>query len=422
LDTSGAAYLSGLTASSEASFPDGDGFGPLTGPDTSFNGGGVNGFPVDAFVAKITSSGTSLAYAGYIGGSGDDSGAEIAVDGTGAAFIVGRTDSTESTFPDGDGFGALPSVDATYNGGFNDAFVAKVSSSGAALAYAGYIGGSPAKVGSGDDWGLGVDVDISGAAYVSGSTTSAEKTFPDGDGFGGVATFDGSYNGGYDGFVAKVAPPGTSLAYLGFIGGRGQRCCTGDFEPAQRIAVDASGAAYVVGYTSSDERTFPDGDGFGDVLSNDRSFNGGVKPVPNDAFVMKLVPAGTSPLFAGYVGGSGADCDGKKGPELASLIGTSGRDSVVGTARRDIIATLDGQDRIKGRAGRDFVCAGRGWDKINGGSGDDRLEGEAGADLLRGAGGDDLLKGGKGKDRCAGGAGRDKALRCERMNLGSIGR
>jgi len=414
VDASGDVYLSGGTASSETSFPDGDGLGPLPGPDGSFNGGSTETGP-DAFVAKINSAGSSFVYAGYLGGSGNETGSAISVDEAGAAYIAGRTDSTEGSFPDGDGFGALPTIDATYNGGFDDAFVAKVSPSGTALAYAGYIGGTPAMVGSGQDAGLGIAVDVTGAAYVSGSTTSAQASFPDGDGFGGVATFDGSYNGGDDGFVAKVAPPGTSLEYIGYIGGRGQQCCTSDFEPGEGIAVDLTGAASVVGYTSSDQKTFPDGDGFGDVPGPDRTFNGGVKPVPQDAFIVRLASAGTSLVFAGYIGGSGADCDGRKGPELATHIGTSGRDLVVGSPRRDIIATFGGRDRVRGRAGKDFVCAGKGGDKLNGGPGNDRLEGEGGPDVLLGAGGEDRLKGGKRSDLCVGGAGRDVALRCERM-------
>ena len=83
----------------------------------------------------------------------------------------------------------------TYNGGTYDAFVAKVNSSGSGLTYAGYIGGSV------DDIGNGIAVDSSGAAYVTGYTTSSEATFPE------VVGPDLTYNGGaYDGFVAKVAP------------------------------------------------------------------------------------------------------------------------------------------------------------------------------------------------------------------------
>ena len=62
-------------------------------PDPTQNGGH------DAFVAKVNASGTALVYCGYIGGSGDDEGDGIAVDGSGNAYVTGYTSSTEATFP-----------------------------------------------------------------------------------------------------------------------------------------------------------------------------------------------------------------------------------------------------------------------------------------------------------------------------------
>ena len=58
MDETGSAYVTGVTASSEDTFP------VTVGPDLSFNGGAY-----DAFVAKLDPSGTVLEYAGYIGGS-----------------------------------------------------------------------------------------------------------------------------------------------------------------------------------------------------------------------------------------------------------------------------------------------------------------------------------------------------------------
>ena len=85
------------------------------GPDLTYNGGSY-----DAFVAKIQPDGSGLVYAGYIGGSGADQGQGIAVDGSGAAYVVGYTTSTEATFP------VTVEPDLTADGG-NDAFVVKVS-------------------------------------------------------------------------------------------------------------------------------------------------------------------------------------------------------------------------------------------------------------------------------------------------------
>jgi hypothetical protein len=185
VDGSGNAYVTGLTSSTEATFP------VLEGPNLTYNG------DFDAFVAKVSSSGASLLYAGYIGGSGFDSARGIAVDGSGNAYVTGFTNSTEGTFP------VLAGPDLTHNGGV-DAFVAKVSSSGASLLFAGYIGGT------GADYGYGIAVDGLGNAYVTGNTTSTEASFPV------VGGPDLTYNGGSDAFVVKVVaddmPPASSAS------------------------------------------------------------------------------------------------------------------------------------------------------------------------------------------------------------------
>jgi hypothetical protein len=262
IDGDGNAYITGSTTPTEAAFP------VLVGPDLTFNGF------VDAFVAKVTADGTGLLYAGYIGGSGNDSGNGIAVDTDGNAYVTGETNSTEATFP------VVGGPDLTHNGGNLDAFVAKVTADGTSLLYAGYIGGS------GQDSGFGIAVDADGNAYITGLTGlgSTEATFPV------VGGPDLTYNGGvYDAFVAKVKADGTGLLYAGYIGGSGE-------DQGTSIAVDTDGNAYVTGFTTSTEATFP-------VLVGPNLIqNGG-----QDAFVAKVNADGTGLLYAGYIGGSGED-------------------------------------------------------------------------------------------------------------------
>ncbi len=88
VDAQGCAYLPGVTASSEKTFP------VAVGPDLSHNGGRW-----DAFVAKVEADGARLAYCGFIGGGRVDKGQGIAVDGAGRAHVCGMTQSTEGTFP-----------------------------------------------------------------------------------------------------------------------------------------------------------------------------------------------------------------------------------------------------------------------------------------------------------------------------------
>ncbi len=214
-----------------------------------------------------------LVYCGCIGGgSGEDIGTGVAVDGTGCAYVTGHTASGEGSFPEKVG------PDRFYNGGAFDAFVAKVNAAGTDLEYCGYIGGT------GKDEGFGIAVDASGNAYVTGRTSSSTD-------FPVLVGPDLVYNGGdFDAFVAKVNADGSGLAYCGYIGGS-----NGD--TAEGIAVDAWGNAYVTGSTASEQGSFPVTEG------PDASYNGG----PSDVFVAKVNADGSGLAYCGYIGGTGDD-------------------------------------------------------------------------------------------------------------------
>ena len=329
LDGAGNAYVTGQTSSTETTFP------VTGGPDLSHNGND------DVFVAKVAAAGTSLVYAGYIGGSGFDVGNGIAVDASGNSYVTGSTGST--AFP------VIGGLDPTYNLG-GDAFVAEVAAAGTSLLYAGYLGGS-----SGDT-GFGIAVDASGNAYVTGQTSSTEVTFPV------TVGPDLTYNlGAADAFVAKVAAAGTSILYAGYIGGS-------DFDIGRGIAIDGSGNAYVTGQTPSDESTFPVTGG------PDLTHNGNA-----DAFVAKVASAGTSLLYAGYIGGLFADTgfgiavDGAGNAYLTGYT-LSTEASFPVTGGPDLTSN-DGFDAFVAKvaaAGTSLVYAG-----YVGGSGDDRGHGIA---------------------------------------------
>jgi hypothetical protein len=181
--------------------------------------------------------------------------------------------------------------DLSYNGGSNDAFVAKVKANPNNsipvdnFDYCGYIGGNES------DSGSGIAVDGSGFAYVTG-TTYSNTTFPV---FMGP---DLAYNGGGDAFVAKVKPnPNDAISvnnfdYCGYIGGL-------DSDYGNGIAVDGSGRAYVIGYTKSDETT----EGFPVTVGPDLTYKYA------DAFVarVKANPNNAIPVnnfdYCGYIGG-----------------------------------------------------------------------------------------------------------------------
>ena len=161
------------------------------------------------------------------------------------------------------------------------------------LTYTTYVGGS------GTDIGNSIAVDAGGSTYVTGRTLSSQATFPTGGGFVGTPGFDQTFNSNYDAFVVKLNPSRTGLVYATYLGGSSG-------EDGIGIAVDAGGSAYVTGYTTSTQATFPDGDVNGndlmDVPGFDQTHNGDV-----DAFVVKLNPSGTALVYATYVGGSDLD-------------------------------------------------------------------------------------------------------------------
>jgi len=260
VDDAGNTYVTGETLSTEATFP------VTVGPDLTYNGGTED--YGDVFVAKVNADGTALDYCGYIGGGSAESAFGIAVDANGSAYVTGHTSSSD--------FPVTVGPDLTY-GGLGDAFVAKIDASGTALDYCGYIGGSSS------DWGYGIDVDDAGSAYVTGHTSSTEATFPVNLGP------DLTYNGLPDAFVAKVSITGAALEYCGYIGGN-------DSDLGKDLAVDASGRAYITGYTGSTEASFPV------IVGPDLSHNQSV-----DAFVARVASDGSDLEYCGYIGGRAWD-------------------------------------------------------------------------------------------------------------------
>jgi hypothetical protein len=265
-DGEGNAWVVGGTTSIDLT---NDGFDP------TFNG------VYDAFVAKL-SAGGSWEWSSYIGGSGYETALGIAVDAAGNLWVAGPTDSAD--FPGG-GF------DVTYNGGGNDAFIAKVNAD-ETFGWASYLGGS------GTDIAEGV-VAVGSDIFVTGNTSS--RNFPGG-------AFDATHNGGlWDTFVAKIGANG-SFRWGSYIGGS-------DDDVSEAIVGDASGNIWLAGYTSSAD--FPIG-GF------DPSYNGSI-----DAMIAMITDDVTPPSVT-----------------AASYLFETAPNSVRLTFSEDISASLTGSDLI----------------------------------------------------------------------------
>jgi hypothetical protein len=107
IDSLGNTYITGLTNSSN--FPT-----TLGAFDTSSNAWH------DGFVSKLNASGTALVYSTFLGGGEYDYGLGIAIDSLGNAYITGETNSTDFPITPG-------AFDTSYNGGYYDIFVTKMS-------------------------------------------------------------------------------------------------------------------------------------------------------------------------------------------------------------------------------------------------------------------------------------------------------
>ncbi len=225
VDAAGQAYVAGETYS-------------IDFPITS---GAVQTSPGLSFVTKFNAAGSGLIYSTYFGGEEAFTRA-IAVDGLGQTYLTGGVY--------GDGIpvtsGAfqklnnqLPYTNSNGPGEPYTGFVTKLSSTGSALVYSTFLGGSnnerADELGGGGEEGNAISVDTEGNAYVTGATSSTD--FPVTNG-----AFQTALNGPYSGvFVTKLNPTGSALVYSTYLG-------DGYDNVGQSIAVDASSRAVLEGY------------------------------------------------------------------------------------------------------------------------------------------------------------------------------
>jgi hypothetical protein len=173
VDIAGNAFVTGTTRSSDF---------PMAGTPSQPALAGL----LDAFVTKLGPTST-LVYSTFLGGSRDDDGLGIGLDGAGNAYVAGYTLSAD--FP----VAGAPSQPSS--SGFGDAFVSKLDPT-SALVDSTYLGGTD------NDVGWGIAVDGHGRAYIAGYTRSGD--FPT-----TCAPSQPANAGDYDAFVTKLeyAPP-----------------------------------------------------------------------------------------------------------------------------------------------------------------------------------------------------------------------
>ncbi len=192
----------------------------------------------------------TLTWSTFLGGSGTDDAQFIAIDGSGNIYVTGSSSSSWG------------SPVQAFGGGGNDAYVAKLNSSGSVV-WTTFLGGS------GADVGHAIAVDASGNIYVSGDSSST---------WGSPVR---AISSGTDGFAAKLNSSGT-LLWNTFLGGSGSDTSWG-------IGIDGSGNVYVSGDSAAS---------WGSPL---RSYSNG-----SDVYAAKLNSSG-SLMWNTFLGGSGSD-------------------------------------------------------------------------------------------------------------------
>jgi gliding motility-associated-like protein len=148
-------------------------------------GGGVQ----DGVVLKFNSTLSTLLFASFLGGNGNDAAYVLSVGPNGNIYVAGGTESTN--FP-----GATAGTISSSNNGAIDGFVAIISNNGSSVIRSTYLGTS------GNDQVYGIQFDRNGFPYVMGQTTGNWPVIN--------AAFS---NGGGKQFIAKLQPDLSAYVY-----------------------------------------------------------------------------------------------------------------------------------------------------------------------------------------------------------------
>jgi len=314
VDSAGNAYIVGRTDSVD--FPTTSGALKPSRPDFQ------NTVRNYTFITKMNAQGSGILYSTYIGSDANTrtptAPRAIAVDSEGNAYITGTATGEDlPTTP-----GALqPAGGSTYSG-----FVLKLNAAGSELVYSTFLGG---RTGVGETAGNRVVVDATGNAYVAGKTQAEDfPTTP-----GAFQTKKAGFGGQADAFVSKLNPAGTGLVFSTFLGGAND-------ESGDALAVDTAGNVYVAGLTRS--MNFPVTPNAFQIVS------GGT--LTDEAFLTKLNPAGTAPVYSTYFGGNNTD------QVRALFVDSQGNATLLGfTGSTDLPTTPGAYRRSKADSGSGFL-------------------------------------------------------------------
>ncbi len=261
VDAQGGALVTGVTDSTNF---------PLQSAARNTPGGGE-----DAFFARLTPAGNAFTYSSYLGGTGNERGTRITVDGGGNAYFGGWTES--------DNFPVTANPLQAGRAGDYDAFVTSATPAGA-LRFSTYLGGR-----DGDDIaGIAVSP-FDGTLWLSGHTDSGDllnQRFSN-------SVWQPTFNGGRfgDAFLVQIAAA-TGLYLNGtYYGGTGSDNACG-------VAVDRAGYVYLAGTTDSPDAV---------LTSNPRvlPFQDQPRAGTTDVYVAKFDGDLGLPVYLSYITGEG---------------------------------------------------------------------------------------------------------------------
>ena len=254
---------------------DGNGDLYITGTTFATNYPTLNAFQAknngttNVFITKLGVNGNAILYSTYIGSSGFDNAAGIAVDRSGDAYVTGTVGA--SNFPTTPG-----AFMTTCPGICNTPFLSKFATNGT-LVFSSFMGGSNSPAHA-------IAVDGQGEAYIAGDTASNDMPTTPG-------SFEPTFAGQictscFNAYVEKLNASGTDLVYSTYFG------LAGPFSTPSTsgtgLAVDSSGNAYLVGTSGS----IP--------LKNPIQ----ITPVgAPDTFVAKFSPDGSALMYSTFIGG-----------------------------------------------------------------------------------------------------------------------
>jgi Beta-propeller repeat len=240
--------------------------------------GFVTGSSADAASGTVIGN-AKLLSSTYLGEGNHGSARAVAVDAAGHIYVAGQTTSPKFPVTPGALRTKFPRQAESVG------YVMELSADGSHVIYSTFFGGK------GMTEVNAIAVDDKGDAFIGGATTSPGlATTPGGD--------QGATEGLYSGFVAELAPDGSSLLYSTYLG---KTPSSERFAAVNAIAIDPAGDAYVTGATAYED--FPTTPGAAQTdpkIPANPDFDW-------DAFVTKLDPAGDRLLYSTFISGQGFD-------------------------------------------------------------------------------------------------------------------